>query len=635
MPLNRTPSTFLALLSSLRLRRAQALLYYLLADSDRVHRVEKVVDLFWQDSDGQRAAASYRQVVRHIRRATGDAGGVALDTGGGQIALRLAEPFSLSDYFLAGLSANPWDAAAAERIREIVGFTLRLQGISSSFDSWLAITRSTLLSVVRRALDRRLAVAGEDAAGETRLAAEFALELEPANEVAVRYLMSQDWQAGHATRAIERYNTLYAHLAEEFDQEPEAETIELLAAIKLDPVAPPRRQAATDRRPQISLAVALLPAQTGDRELASFHTVLFADLRMRMGRFREWRVIEAEGPERPKARITLRPVLAQGLHRLFVEVQRGEDGDLLWSEVIDQPEADWEAKVRVLLANIANALSIVVSDRSLTDFGAAIYDRWLKAQALLDAWSPETEGEALAMLREITEESPRFGPAHAELAGALNVRHVLLPGTRQTEDVKQDALHHAIIAVSTDPMDTRAHRVLGWCYCHKGEFGLAGFHFDQALNLNRSSPLTLASCALGFAFAGEEARTAELVAEARRHSAVVEPFHLIYLAAADYLLGDYESAAEQCGRGAGLMPTVGGWHSAALWQLGRRDEAARRLAAYLDEIRAEWCGPPAPCDGDILDWFTSIFPLRDEQIRLDLRATLEGIARAATPRRAG
>lgn len=623
--MNSNLQNLLALVSSLRLRRAQALLYYLLADSERVHRVEKVVDLFWQDSDEQRASASYRQVVRHIRRETGEHHELSLETGAGQIALHKDPPFSLQDELMSALTASPWDNAVAENIREVIGFTARLQGISGSFDSWLAITRATLLNVMQRALDQRLANGG--ATEDALRAAEFALDLEPANEVAVRFLMNADWQAGRSTRAIERYNRLYAHLGDEFDQEPEAETIDLLAAIKLNPVAVGSR-APSDRRPQVSLSVRLVPDEASDRETTSFHTVLLADLRLRMGRFREWRVIDAAAPEQPQARIVLRPVSARGNQRLFVEVQSGIDGDLLWSEVIDQPDTEWEAKIRVLLANIANALSIVVSDRSLTDFGAAIYDRWLKAQALLDAWSPETEEEALRTLREITAESPRFGPAHAELAGALNVRHVLLPGTRQTEAVKHDALNHAVMAVSVDPLDTRAHRVLAWCYCHKGEFGLAAFHFDQALSLNRSSPLTLASCALGFAFAGDHAKASELVKEARRHAAVIEPFHLIYLAAADYLCGDYAMTADQCWRGSGLMPTVGGWHAAALWQLGDHDAAAERLAGYLDEITAAWCGPSRPTDRDILDWFVSIFPLRDGRVREQLRATLDEVARA-------
>lgn len=624
--------TFVSLFPPLKLRKARALLLFLLVDFPQSHRSEKILDLFWQDSEAGKASASFRQVVRHIRVTLEPVAGIALETGGGSIALRMPEvqagqgPFALQRLLTDGLKGPTWDKGAAARVRDLIGLIETLEGISSSFDSWLAITRSTLLSAVRRLLDERLASAGPSAAG--REAAEFALEIEPSNEVAVRFLMMQDWRAGRPTRAIERYNTLYAHLDEAFDQEPETETVALLAAIKLDPTgaaAPPQ----AERRPQVSLSVELVAQPWIGRELASFAGVLFADLRLRMARFREWRVVDEQSPEQPQVRILLRPVAAPDAFFLFVEVQQGADGHVLWSDVIAQPSREWEAKVRVLLAGVANALSIVVAERSLSDSAASVYDRWLRSQALLDAWSPETEGAALDMLREITREAPRFGPAHAELAGALNVRHVLLPGTRQTEDIKQAALHHAIEAVSIDPLDTRAHRVLAWCYCHKGEFELAEFHFDQALALNRVNPLTLASCALGFGFTQALDRAAALSAEAKRHAAVMEPFHLIYLAAADYLCGDYAEAARQCAAGAGLMTTVGGWHSAALWQLGHRPEAVERYRHWAAEIASQWRGTGPATGSGILDWFAAIFPLREESVREDLRRTLDAVAAAA------
>lgn len=629
MPDTSPLSALLKTLSAVRLRKAQALLYFLAADLGTFHRAEKVIDIFWQEAEAQKAAASYRQVIRHIRRDIAGDCGITLRTEVGQVALEIAGGAALKDEFRKAIMARSWDPAAAGLVRDYLGYTTRLEGISGSFDSWLAITRSALLAAIREALDERLATTPATRTCELRQAAEFALDLEPSNEAAVRLLMRLDWEAGHSTRAIERYEVLYRHLDAEFDQEPEAETIELLAAIKLNPVAKVIGIEAASRRPEVGISVSLLPPDEGmPAEIRSYGTVLFADLRMRMGRFREWRVLDDDGAAAANVNVKLRPVFAFGKYQLYVDVQRCGDGQLLWSEVIDSPETDWEAKARLLLSNLANALSLVVSDRSLSDSGLAVYDRWLKAQSLLDSWSPEAEGAALKMLEDIIREAPKFGPAHAELAGALNVRHLLQPGTRQTDDVKQRALHHAIMAVSIDPLDTRAHRAVGWCYCHKHEFGLAEFHFDQALNLNRSNPLTLASSALGFAFAGNLDRAAALVAETRRNSAVMEPFHIIYLAAADYLLGNYAATEAQCSRGVGLMPTVGGWHSLALWKLGRTDEAVRRLQAYFDEIRPKWRDGLVPDDAEIIDWFTSSFPLGDAAALSDLHQTIGSIVAA-------
>lgn len=614
----------LGLLQSLRLRKARALVFYLAAEANTMHRTEKILDLFWQDSSLEKAQTSCRQVVRHIRVAWAGQTLITLDTRGGLLRLRMpdAAPFEVA--LAEGLAGPGWSESAADDVRAVIGVAQTLQGISASFDSWLAIVTQRLMSVLRSTLDVILARGGQ--ADEARTAAKFAVELEPANEVAVRFLMRQDWGQGRATRAIERYDALYAYLDAEFDQEPEPETIALLAAIKLNPTGGSTFRATGDLMPKVSLSVALQALPEMDRELASLAAVLFADLRMRLARFREWRVMDATTSPSAQMALQVKPVVLLGRLQLQVDVTRAEDGRLLWAEAIDAPDTGWEGKVRLLVTRVAAALSVVVAERSLTDAGSAVYDRWLRSQAMLDAWSPETEGQAVAMLRDITRDAPRFGPAHAELAGALNVRQVFLPGTRQTEDIRQLALHHAIEAVSIDPLDTRAHRVLAWCYCYMREFELAEFHFDQALALNRSNPLTLASCALGFAFTSALDRAAELVAETKQHAAVMEPFHLIYLAAADYLRGEYQATADQCARGTGLMTTVAGWHSAALWQLGQKDAATHCMADWFRDMQAQWRGDGPATPAAIIDWFTDIFPLRHEAVRNSLRATLGAVA---------
>jgi DNA-binding SARP family transcriptional activator len=613
-------ASLLDLTHALRLRKAKALFLFLAVEQPKSHRTEKLQDMFWQEFDRDKASTSLRQVVRHIRVALPQAGTVSLESGSGLVALHVGGSVNIIDAMVGDLVDTLPDGEGSGRISAFLELVDLLQGISRSFDSWLEITRSRLLSELQRRLDECLIVPAK-----ARRAAELALEIEPSHEPAVRFLMTLDWQRNRATRAIERYNALYAYLDREFDQEPEPETIALLAAIKQDPSG--HAALATPESPvQLAIVLSLQPNPALGPEPASLACVLFADLRMRLGRFREWRVIDDHVRETPQVRIQLQVMQAGGFVHLFVEVKQGQNGHLLWTDTIDDPSRDWEAKSRILITGIANSLSIVVAERSLSDRSATIYDLWLRSQVLLDTWSPDSEGAALALLREITREAPRFGPAHAELAGALNVRHVLLPGTWQTEDIRQVALNHALEAVSIDPLDTRAHRVLAWCYCHKGEFGLAEFHFDQALSLNRSNPLTLASCALGFGFSHRLDRAAALVAEVRSHSAGREPFHLIYLAATDYLCGDYAAAERQCAEGAGLMTTVGGWHTAALWKLGRKDEAVQRLQAWLDEIVPQWRGAEPASTGAVLDWFAEIFPLRHEEARRDLRATLEEVA---------
>jgi len=611
----------LALMQQLSLKKARALLFYLMGTPGQFHRSEKIIDLFWQSADPVKAAASYRQAVSKLRKALTEASQCRLETRPGEIVFLPPSGWSLEHDLVAAL---PDDAARRLRLRPFLALYDGLQGLSPTFDSWLAISQASAMSTLRSAIDARLAQDGETP--ERQSIAEFALELDPTNERAVRALMELHWQAQSPTRAIELYNTLYAYLDENFDQEPEAETVSLLAAIKMHPGGSERYDA-NAAHTRVSLAIDSADTEHLDPADASLLNILLADFRMRLSRFREWSVVSPEsGMADPYVRITLRLFVRGNSQELLVEVTRSSDGGLVWSEFVPAPTEAWEGKLRPLLMNIANALSVVVADRSPVNAGAAVYDRWLKSQALLDAWSPETEGNALDMLRDITSEAPGFGPAHAELAGALNVRHILRPGTEQTEDVKQTALHHALEAVSVDPLDTRAHRVLAWCYCHKAEFGLADFHFEQALRLNPANPLTLASCALGFAFADNLPRTRDLVAETRSHAAVMERYHLVYLAAADYLCGQFERTAEQCAQSRGLMATVGGWHACALAKLGDVGAARARYLAFIDEVSADWMGAGPPSERAIREWFLSVFPLKSSAARRDLRATLEAVA---------
>lgn len=606
---------------SMRLRKARALMFYLLVEHPHSHRTDKLMDLFWQDAERDKAFASFRQVARHIRVALTPWPGVQLDSLPGGIALRLPKAGHVLERVLDEVKARLTEPEPDTNLRAVLEIVEEIQGISGSFDSWLAITKTRLVQGLQQRLDACLATPAL-----ARPAAELALRIEPAHEPAVRWLMRHDWQNGHATRAVERYNALYAHLDAEFDQEPEPETIALLAAIKMQPDAG-RQALAAEPAVQMSITVDLTKNPNLGPGPASLAAVLCADLRLRLGRFREWRVIEQTGQTAVDLHLILAAHEIGPEFRLFVELRKPGDGHLLWSDCITNPSQNWESKARTMITGIANALSVVVAERSLSDRSADIYDRWLRSQVLLDTWSPANEGAALGLLQDITREAPRFGPAHAELAGALNVRHVLLPGTRQTEDIKELALHHAIEAVSIDPLDTRAHRVLAWCYCHKHEFGLAEFHFDQALALNRANTLTMVSAALGFAFADALARAAALAAEVRQHQAGQEPFHAIYLAVTDYLSGDFDRAEAGLAQGTGLMTTVGGWHAAALCKLGRHDVARQRLQTWLDEISPQWRGAGDVTAPAVLDWFTAIFPLRQDRVRDDLGATLAGLLR--------
>lgn len=232
-----------------------------------------------------------------------------------------------------------------------------LQGISATFDSWLAIAQSALAGALRNGLDHIMASAGADAQAAIG-AAELALRIEPSNAVALRFLMRHHWRA----RAIALYDAAYCHLDAVFDHEPAPETMSLVAAIKLDPDGGAAQPSAPLPPPRPRIAVALGPDSPPPSAPPGMAAVPGADLRRRLCRFREWQVVDDAGDGDVVLRARLLAMGAQPV--LSVELVRPGTGRLLWAEMIESPDEGWGDKLRRLLIHLAAALSVAISARA-------------------------------------------------------------------------------------------------------------------------------------------------------------------------------------------------------------------------------------------------------------------------------
>lgn len=609
----------LVLLKSLRLRKAAALFVFLISAPQRSFRTEIISELLWPGNEPLKSSSSFRQTIRQIRLAADQIGPLDINVYNEAVSVITPSVLALDARLVELLLTDPTNATYRGHIRDYLAQLSLLQGLTDGFDNWLVFLRNRAITLIVDALEQLATTAqGEN---EFQLA-QLIAEAEPHNETAARCMMRYHWKSDQANRAIEVYNALYAYVDQQYDQEPEAETIELLAAIKMDPHRQSNSQNTHLKRPLITLQVLASGETSPDRLVSSLQTVLIRDLRMRLSRFREWQIQDKPAQGSSFMRIHIELIGGAEELKLNIEVIDPNNNALIWSEIIDNPNINWERKVRILVINIANALRIVVSDRMQYDSSAKIYDRWLETQALIGTWTQPDQDKAAKILTSITQEVTDFGPAHAELASLLNVRHILRPGTFQSEDLKLHALDHALEAVSIDPMDTRSHRVLAWCYCHRGKFDIAEFHFEQSLLLNPLNTHSLASSALGFAFVGNNERASVLMAELQKRPQSLQAFHLTYMAATNYLCGHYEQAAQQCQNGPNLMSTVGGWHTAALFQIGQHQQARKRLNDYVQEISAQWQGPAPATAEDVINWFVSCFPLRENSVRQALKETL-------------
>jgi hypothetical protein len=364
----------------------------------------------------------------------------------------------------------PRNDAALEDVRTYFSLLDILLGVSTPFDSWLAYSRAQTLSKVQEVLDRFISSPDRESA---RWAAKQAVQLEPHNEAAVRFLMRDLWQSGAANRAITIYNELYAHLDEAFDQEPEAETIDLLAAITLDPEGLHSNMGGGPTKPRITLEVVEADTPAKNDHDASLQAVLVSDLRMRLGRFREWEIqLEASNaPAFLSIKCTLHSIgdaryqqTMRFLTDLSQEAETAIDratndlNDLQSQQAVMLASAPrWQDEQRLFRdkdGNVRAQTGEIIEGLAAEDVvwleNASTYEEWrmlasriIAAQNLLDSWQDLRDNHIAPAQEEITDEDdPVSMERMSEIKDELTARADALR-QQQDRDFDQDRVASA------------------------------------------------------------------------------------------------------------------------------------------------------------------------------------------------
>lgn len=200
---------------------------------------DRLMGLFWPDSDQERARNSLRQALHHLRRALGD--DAILSRGDREIALnpemiscdaalfdeaveagRLEEALRLyRGEFLPGFFMD--GAPAAERFIEEERDRLRRAAVEAAWKL----------------------VAAEESRGDLRAAAVLArqaLTFDPHDEAGLRRALTLLEATGERVAALRLYDEFVRRLAADLDLEPDADTVELadrLRAVDRPATAPP------------------------------------------------------------------------------------------------------------------------------------------------------------------------------------------------------------------------------------------------------------------------------------------------------------------------------------------------------------------------------------------------------------
>ena len=648
----------------LRNRKGQAILGYVaLSPSGRATR-EQLAGLLWSESSEAQARGSLRQALRGLRQAleAEDIEGIVV----GRDEISIAAD-NIVDVWSALSSAEKGDLDRLLLDRRGICETLLqdLDDLDPAFGSWLQVQRQSIHQRLVFKLETRLAELEKDTGEETsqlaKAVAVALLNLDVTHESACRRLMLASAVEGDVAGALRRYNTLWDLLDKEYDVEPSEETQRLVAAIKVGGI-PGARHEIPALPAQLPTAASVEPPSVGPGEaherrlrimVGSFDaTGVDADQRYLVSgfrhqlisslvRFREWSLIDgtsspifAAGAQQATYVISASSYQAHNQLHLALTLSNIVTGEYVWSEDISANLATWFSTQKLVVRRLAIALNVHLSadrlDRTLgqPDVSLALYDRWLRGEALMAWWRGGSWTEAADICRSIITAAPNFAPAYCTVVNFINSRSHLFPGEVRTAAIKREALDLARTAVKLDPTFSRTHLCLAWSYSLNGYYDQAELSFQMAHELNENDPWTLIASSLGIGFCGGKEVAAQRADLALQLGLCVEPRHWGYRAVIRFLCEDYQGCVDAAERSQDAIYNFAAWKAAALTHLRRHEAAAAEWNRFVGMVSTDWHGDGLPDHDRITRWLLQGFPIKS---RPDWERLRDGIPAPTLP----
>lgn len=614
----------------------QLLAYLALCPGGRESRA-RLAAMFWEDQTEGDGRRNLRQTLHVLKAALGDRDGL-LSTDKSEIALTPGAVETDCAALSAAVEAGEVPPALAQRTMIHDGLLAALDARSDTLNTWVVLQRRDFETRLRAGLERLLAK-GVAAVGQQ--AAHALLKLDPADETATRYLLQRYFDLGDSARALRIYAELWDHLEEHYGSEPSEATMVLVAELKgREPGAP--APAPTDRfaGPAVGLRIGVRTSlvSSKDDEADFILQVFRSELIAQLVKFRETEVVDLT-----QAQSATDYVLNLGIARqnasllVLATLSRTSDGVVIWSEKLERLAEDWWGVQAGLASRIASSCNLNVSRARLAEISnlstvQRAVDHWLLGQKSVRVTTKESWAEAERHFRRSIELDPEFSLAYSSLSQLQNGLHLVRPGYFRRPEVHRESKALANRAVELDPADSRAHLHRAWAACLLGEYDQAENSFEMARSCNANDPWTLMSSALGAAFAGDCDAALGLTARCFNEGWATGRLYWGYQSTILFLAGDDEGCVAAADNVRGSIVNFPAWAAAALWRLGRGEEAAARWRGFEADARARWDAPAPPSTPDVLDWFVSLFPIRSEQAKSRLREGATGAAARYTGR---
>lgn len=605
--------------------------------------------MIWEEKDEAHARQNLRQSLHQIHKAMPqDWDGLVTDRT--SVMLDTERTQTDGDALWSELKSGriPSDLLSTPVIHE--QFLAQLRTASELAQSWRRVTQRQIEDDLRNQLTTLLD--GNDPQTGER-AARALMMLDPSDETAARWLISHYWSSGQTGRALDTYSRLWVQLEDTYEMEPSAQTQALIVDIKTaetpaaeraspktvaglaEPSAKPLwPHTASPDRGEAGNRLGVLPVSDpiSSPEYSNAAALFRAEFLSQLARFRDIAVVDLARTEiDADYELSFVFVLADENIALIAMLTRRSDQEILWSDRFEELTKHWWSVQSRLAGRIASVCGRSFSRARVSEIGklstvSKAIDHWLLGEQALVQFRSEASARAESHFRDALTADPEFSRAYSSLAQLYNGHHLTNVGAHRQRRRHQDAKALANKAIALDPLDCRAHLHRAWASTLLHEWGQAASEFEQALTCNPQDPWTLMSCALGAAFGGRCDLAVDLAARSLTEGMMTTPAHWGYQSTICFLVGDLErcvEAAENAGIG---IPNIPAWKAAALWHLGRADEARAAWEEFETTSRQLWSAPHRPDKPAILSWFLSCFPLASGPVQSRLA---QGVSRAA------
>jgi TolB-like protein/DNA-binding SARP family transcriptional activator len=579
-------------------RKTRGLLACLcLAQGERVSRV-RLVSLLWDRSADAQARMSLRQSLSELNSSVNRHVPGLVEIGRDSVRIDVRKCWIDA---LAIIEAGGDASKDASNLIHPDGERLLedLDGITPSFDQWLAAERARFEDHVRKILEAELERATEENVGpEVRAAAARRLiNFEPTHEGAVRSLMKAFAEMGDRAQAVREFERCRQVLLRVLDMPPSKETVAVYEAVRIEspqvvsPAVLEERPevgsneaaaagslamssvpdpAAHDPEPRREPSIAVLPFRnlTGDPAHRFVAEGLVEDLIEVLSRVPNFFVIsrlstlafrnQDRHPREIGTVLGVRYVLSGSMRvlddrlRLTIELTDTRVGAALWVSKLDERFADlFEVQDRLsemIVRKVAPYLHAAEINRVRVKRPDSLeaYDLFLRAQENMHDSSRAVFETSQALFDAAIAKDPHYAAPQAWRA----YWHVLRVGQGWSPDPSDDArqadrfARAAIECNSMDPMALAVHGLVA-SYMYK-DFDLAFRRFDTALGINANAAPAWMWSAGAHAWMGNGSRAIEEINKAMALSPY-DPLMYAYsgIAAMAYLAdGQYERAIE-------------------------------------------------------------------------------------------